>query len=62
MVFNNFLLQTFLNILYLNLCGQYMPMAVWIRVKVRSGDTSFVMGTPAATHIYGKALPYILFR
>ena len=31
MVFNNFLFQTFLNILYFNLCGQYMPMAVWIR-------------------------------
>ena len=33
MVFNIFLLQTFLNILHLNLCGEYMPKAVWIRVK-----------------------------
>ena len=33
MVFNIFLLQTFLNILHLNLCGKYMPTAVWIRVN-----------------------------
>ena len=33
MVFNIFLHKTFMNILHLNLCGKYMPTAVWIRVN-----------------------------
>ena len=66
MVFSIFLLQTFLNILHLNLCGKYMPTAVWIRVKYRQEDDTLALavktgrghgGEGGGWHMMGDVVP-----
>ena len=60
MVYNIFIHKTFMNILHLNLCGKYMPMAVWIRVKKftkrsilqKVDDLSTELGLKASIHKY----------
>ena len=66
MVFSIFLLQTFPNILHFNLCGKYMPTAVWIRVKYRQEDDTLALavktgrgcgGEGGGWHMMGDVVP-----